>query len=178
MSKLWASYYLIALSLALRAIAYDWTPCSLGAWIRHLQACSQPCYGEAFYDTFFNSTACGNYTTTLNSTEKSDVKCLCTNVLASISDGKNVTHCDNVQCGPGVYNVTYYDLNQDAYLRMCEWALGMSKTGKFSVQDSTNSVVMTGEGTCNGTTTSIAVSVAPQALQFLTGLSLVISILM
>jgi hypothetical protein len=124
MSKLWAIYYFIALFLALRAVAYDWTPCSLGAWIRNLQACSQPCYGEAFYDTFFNSTACGNYTSTLNSTEKSDVKCLCSNVLASISDGKNVTHCDNVQCGPGVYNVTYYDLNQDAYLRMCEWALG------------------------------------------------------
>jgi hypothetical protein len=110
MYQLRTSYCFIALSLTMRAFAYDWTPCSLGAWIRHLQACSLPCYGEGFYDTFFNSTACGNDTST--------------NVLASISDRKNVTHCDNVQCGPGVYNVTYYDLNQDAYLRMCEWALG------------------------------------------------------
>jgi hypothetical protein len=32
MSRMWTRYYFIALCLALRAVAYDWTPCSLGAF--------------------------------------------------------------------------------------------------------------------------------------------------
>ncbi|KAJ6031018.1 hypothetical protein N7540_001750 [Penicillium herquei] len=67
--KLYFFYYFITLSFALQDVS-TWTPCSLGAWINNLQNCTQSCYGESYYDTFYNSTACGDYDSMLNATTK------------------------------------------------------------------------------------------------------------
>ena len=123
MSQSWTKIYFLALCLALRALASTWTPCSLDAWILNLQSCSQPCYGETYYDTFFNSTACGDYDAELSSTKKWDVECLCKNQIAGTSAQTNITNCSVALCGDS-FNETRYVDDLKAWTRMCNWSFG------------------------------------------------------
>lgn len=123
MSPSWTISYLLVLCFALHTTAYNWTPCSLDAWILNLQSCSQPCYDETYYDNFFNSTVCGDYETELNSTKKSDVECLCKNQIAGTSTQTNITNCSAALCGDS-FNNTLYVNNLKAWTRMCDWSFG------------------------------------------------------
>lgn len=124
MTSTWkVSYFALTLCLALPTIAYKWTPCSLEAWILNLQTCQQTCYGETFYNDFYNSTVCGDYDTMINSTKKSDVDCLCENQIAGISTQTNITNCTLAACSSS-YNQTLYIEAEEAYTRMCSWSFG------------------------------------------------------
>jgi hypothetical protein len=112
---------LLTLCLASVTIA-TWTPCSFDAWVLSLQNCSQSCYGEAFYDTTYNTTACGDYGTVTNSTKQSEVKCLCDNEYYG-GAAWNLTSCWATECGKS-FNETGYADDLVVYSKMCLWADG------------------------------------------------------
>lgn len=117
-------YLSLLLFWALSVAAY--TPCSYDAWVDGFSKCMQPCYGEQYYDSIFNTAKCGNYSVGASSTKRSHVKCLCEHVSFTLitTNQSEICKVENNCYNSSIWNMTRYEEVTLSFSQMCEWARG------------------------------------------------------